>query len=98
VQRLVLSSGKVVLLDKLLTRLKETGHRVLTFSQISVACHVVLFFLSAMRVLGAGVLNAGGESSSFSFGFGDFVDLQNTQKPFQNLPGTLLHLKVIRWA
>ena len=36
VQRLVLSSGKLVLLDKLLTRLKETGHRVLIFSQVRV--------------------------------------------------------------
>jgi len=32
--RLVLTSGKMVLLDKLLTRLKETGHRVLIFSQM----------------------------------------------------------------
>ncbi|RUS15317.1 SNF2 family N-terminal domain-containing protein [Endogone sp. FLAS-F59071] len=30
---LVMSSGKMVLLDKLLTRLKEGGHRVLIFSQ-----------------------------------------------------------------
>ena len=34
VQRLVLSSGKLVLLDKLLIRLKETHHRVLIFSQV----------------------------------------------------------------
>ena len=34
VQRLVLSSGKLVLLDKLLIRLKETRHRVLIFSQV----------------------------------------------------------------
>lgn len=32
--RLVLTSGKMVLLDKLLKRLKETGHRVLIFSQV----------------------------------------------------------------
>lgn len=32
--RLVLSSGKLNLLDKLLTRLKQTGHRVLIFSQM----------------------------------------------------------------
>lgn len=38
VQRLVLSSGKLVLLDKLLTRLKETGHRVLIFSQVGLGC------------------------------------------------------------
>ena len=36
VQRMVLSSGKLTLLDKLLTRLKETGHRVLIFSQVTI--------------------------------------------------------------
>ena len=34
VDRLILTSGKMVLLDKLLKRLKETGHRVLIFSQM----------------------------------------------------------------
>eukprot|EP00889_Picochlorum_renovo_P004459 jgi/Picre1/31489/NNA_006841.t1 len=33
-QNLVVTSGKMVLLDKLLGRLKETGHRVLIFSQM----------------------------------------------------------------
>ncbi|XP_055954070.1 chromodomain-helicase-DNA-binding protein 1-like isoform X2 [Argiope bruennichi] len=33
-QLLIRSSGKIVLLDKLLCRLKETGHRVLIFSQM----------------------------------------------------------------
>ncbi len=33
-ERLVVASGKMVLLDKLLKRLKETGHRVLIFSQM----------------------------------------------------------------
>uniref|UniRef100_T1GR74 Helicase C-terminal domain-containing protein n=1 Tax=Megaselia scalaris TaxID=36166 RepID=T1GR74_MEGSC len=33
-QRLLKGSGKLVLLDKLLCRLKETGHRVLIFSQM----------------------------------------------------------------
>lgn len=33
-QQLLRGSGKLVLLDKLLTRLKETGHRVLIFSQM----------------------------------------------------------------
>ena len=32
---LVMNSGKMVLLDKLLVRLKEGGHRVLIFSQMS---------------------------------------------------------------
>lgn len=33
-ERIILSSGKTALLDKLLTRLKETNHRVLIFSQV----------------------------------------------------------------
>lgn len=33
-QQLIRGSGKLVLLDKLLTRLRETGHRVLIFSQM----------------------------------------------------------------
>ncbi|XP_075520131.1 protein CHROMATIN REMODELING 5-like [Primulina tabacum] len=33
-ERIILSSGKRVLLDKLLSRLHETGHRVLIFSQM----------------------------------------------------------------
>lgn len=33
-QQLLRGSGKLVLLDKLLIRLKETGHRVLIFSQM----------------------------------------------------------------
>lgn len=32
--RLIVPSGKMVLLDKLLRRLKATGHRVLIFSQM----------------------------------------------------------------
>ena len=32
---LVMSSGKMVLLDKLMARLKQDGHRVLIFSQMS---------------------------------------------------------------
>ena len=44
VQRLVLSSGKLVLLDKLLIRLKETRHRVLIFSQVMNAISVCDFY------------------------------------------------------
>lgn len=33
-QALISGSGKLMLLDKLLVRLKETGHRVLIFSQM----------------------------------------------------------------
>ena len=32
--RLVVTSGKMSLLDKLLRKLKDTGHRVLLFSQV----------------------------------------------------------------
>ncbi|CAN0558046.1 unnamed protein product, partial [Laminaria digitata] len=35
-EHLVKHSGKLVLLDKLLPRLKEQGHRVLLFSQFKV--------------------------------------------------------------
>ena len=38
-ERLILSSGKLVLLDKLLEKLHETNHRVLIFSQVCVASH-----------------------------------------------------------
>lgn len=34
IDRLVRTSGKMVLLNKLLTRLKSAGHRVLLFSQV----------------------------------------------------------------
>lgn len=33
-QKIIRGSGKLLLLDKLLCRLKETGHRVLIFSQM----------------------------------------------------------------
>lgn len=33
-ERVILSSGKLVILDKLLDRLHETKHRVLIFSQV----------------------------------------------------------------
>lgn len=33
-ERMILSSGKLVILDKLLVRLHETKHRVLIFSQV----------------------------------------------------------------
>lgn len=35
VDRLILTSGKMVLLDKLMRKLRETEHRVLVFSQVS---------------------------------------------------------------
>lgn len=35
-ERIILSSGKLVILDKLLVRLRETKHRVLIFSQVRV--------------------------------------------------------------
>ena len=33
-ERIILSSGKLVILDKLLVRLHETKHRILIFSQV----------------------------------------------------------------
>lgn len=41
-ERIILSSGKLVILDKLLNRLHETKHRVLIFSQV---CSILLFFV-----------------------------------------------------
>lgn len=46
VQRLVLSSGKLVILDKLLSRLRETGHRVLIFSQMVKMLDILADYLS----------------------------------------------------
>jgi chromodomain-helicase-DNA-binding protein 1 len=34
VDRLIVTSGKMVLLDKLVRRLRASGHRVLVFSQV----------------------------------------------------------------
>jgi chromodomain-helicase-DNA-binding protein 1 len=34
-ETMIRNSGKLMLLDKLLVRLKETGHRVLIFSQVN---------------------------------------------------------------
>lgn len=39
-ERIILSSGKLVILDKLLVRLHETNHRVLIFSQVSFRNHI----------------------------------------------------------
>ncbi|KAJ7558758.1 hypothetical protein O6H91_04G054500 [Diphasiastrum complanatum] len=46
VHRLVLSSGKLVLLDKLLIRLRETKHRVLIFSQMVKMLDILADYLS----------------------------------------------------
>lgn len=42
---LVTSSGKLVLLDKLLPRLKENGHRVLIFSQFKIMLDIIQDYL-----------------------------------------------------
>jgi chromodomain-helicase-DNA-binding protein 1 len=47
---LIKSSGKVMLLDKLLLRLKETGHRVLIFSQVPTLPPFLLSFLDRLLV------------------------------------------------
>lgn len=44
--RLVVTSGKMVLLDKLLRRLKETGHRVLIFSQMVRVLDIISEYLT----------------------------------------------------
>lgn len=43
------SSGKLVLLDKLLPRLKEKGHRVLVFSQFKIMLDILEDYLNARR-------------------------------------------------
>ncbi|CAM6102358.1 unnamed protein product [Calypogeia fissa] len=46
VQNIVLSSGKLVILDKLLIRLKETNHRVLIFSQMVKMLDILANYMS----------------------------------------------------
>lgn len=48
VERIVLSSGKLVILDKLLIRLRETNHRVLIFSQVCSPKEPFYFFFFVM--------------------------------------------------
>lgn len=45
-ERIILSSGKLVILDKLLVRLHETNHRVLIFSQMVRMLDIVAEYLS----------------------------------------------------
>jgi SNF2 family DNA or RNA helicase len=47
---LVKASGKLVLLDKLLPRLKENGHRILIFSQFKIMLDVLEDYLNARAV------------------------------------------------
>jgi len=47
---LVAASGKLVLLDKLLPRLKEKGHRILIFSQFKIMLDVLEDYLHAREV------------------------------------------------
>src|SRR5699024_828014 len=48
-QKLIRCSGKLLLLDKLLCRLKETGHRVLIFSQMVRMLDLLGEYLSLRR-------------------------------------------------
>lgn len=48
-QLLVKSSGKLILLDKLLLRLKEAGHRVLIFSQMVRMLDILAEYLQLRR-------------------------------------------------
>lgn len=50
VDLLVRGSGKLVLLDKLLPRLKENGHRVLIFSQFKIMLDVLEDYLAAKHL------------------------------------------------
>ncbi|KAF9595153.1 hypothetical protein IFM89_037582 [Coptis chinensis] len=45
-ERIILSSGKLVILDKLLVRLRETNHRVLIFSQMVRLLDILAEYLS----------------------------------------------------
>jgi chromodomain-helicase-DNA-binding protein 1 len=49
VQKLILGSGKLILLDKLLTRLKTLGRRVLIFSQMVRMLDVIAEYLTLKR-------------------------------------------------
>ena len=44
-RRLVQASGKLTLLDKMLRRLREQGHRVLIFSQFSMLLDILQIYL-----------------------------------------------------
>ena len=48
-QQLIRGSGKLILLDKLLTRLKEGGHRVLIFSQMVMMLDIIAEYLQLKR-------------------------------------------------
>uniref|UniRef100_A0A7E4ZSG7 Helicase C-terminal domain-containing protein n=1 Tax=Panagrellus redivivus TaxID=6233 RepID=A0A7E4ZSG7_PANRE len=48
-QQLLKSSGKLILLDKLLCRLKETGHRVLIFSQMVMMLDLLQEYMKLRR-------------------------------------------------
>uniref|UniRef100_A0A0R3RZ33 CHD5 protein n=1 Tax=Elaeophora elaphi TaxID=1147741 RepID=A0A0R3RZ33_9BILA len=48
-QQLLKSSGKLILLDKLLCRLQETGHRVLIFSQMVMMLDILQEYLQLRR-------------------------------------------------
>ena len=48
-QKLLRGSGKLMLLDKLLVRLKETGHRVLIFSQMVRMLDILVDYLELRR-------------------------------------------------
>lgn len=47
--QLIKGSGKLMLLDKLLVRLKETGHRVLIFSQMVMMLDIIAEYLQLRR-------------------------------------------------
>ena len=48
---IIMNSGKMILLDKLLVRLKETGHRVLIFSQMVTMLDILQDYLEMKKYL-----------------------------------------------
>ena len=48
---LVMSSGKMVLLDKLLAKLKADGHRVLIFSQMTSLLDIIEDYFSYRKIM-----------------------------------------------
>ena len=49
-QEILKSSGKMILLDKLLKRFKEGGHRVLIFSQMVTMLNIIGDYLKIKRI------------------------------------------------
>lgn len=76
-ERIILSSGKLVILDKLLDRLHETNHRVLIFSQVNLVMHGSLFTKDKhCLTLTLTFIASGWNWTCFSFRLGDIFLLK----------------------